>query len=1126
MNCWFPRLCCGLALTCFPNGDVSQCLIKRVFTLLFIALPFIALLLAVNSSAVAAEPDSDYPRKINFRDIMQNQDIALGEVEAITEDHEGFMWLGGRNALLRYDGYDFLNVLAANNPADPSQTSPVSQVLELMEDSRNVLWAGTRAGLYRYDRDRELLLPVQHPNGELLFRETIYALEESPTGEVLIGTGNGLFIFNPTSFETTAVTKQSKAIEPFPSDYVSELLVDTAGNLWLGIADGFLRIDLATRTSTLFAIAEDPRIQAATSILTLEEDIDGTIWAGNVNGIFRLNPATGEIRRYQHNPADPFSLSDNLVRQIVRDKRGWIWIGSDDGGVSLYDRENDRFFHFEKQDGVAGSLTSNTVRRIFEDSIGDIWVGTYPSGVNVYDRSTSAITVFRKAADLRNGLMDDNAEAVEVDSQGNLWIGAGGVSRYDPATDTFTHYPYTEGSDSRSDSRSILNGLVDSRGDIRFGSWGHAVLVYDKQKDRFTEIPTDTTQVQRGKKNGTLFNDKMVWSVNEDKRHNLWMATHSYSLTKYDRKTGLYTFYPFREDDPTGISSVVVWTTFEDSRGNFWVGTANGLNLMDRDKETFKHYLPDPKDPRSLANGSVLSIWEDKKHRLWLGTDGGLHLYHPETDDFTVFTTKDGFADQGIRVILEDNFGNLWLGTNNGITLFNPDTKLVRNYVRYNGDIISGVSTGAGAVTHTGEVAFGARSGLYIFDASKLVINEKPPSVVMTDFRIFTEKVPVDGPGQILTKVINKTDSITLDHTKSMISFSFAALNFRDAYKNQYAYKLEGFDDEWRQVGNQRTALYTNLPTGTYTFRVKASNNDGIWNEEGKAITLKILPPPWKSWWAYTVYALIAMMLLVAFLRRQHRRVMKERKISRQLEQKVAERTAELQHAYAQLEAISLSDPLTGLNNRRYLQQAMPKDIAKIQREYSRTPPSKMPANASLDFTFFILDVDYFKSVNDVHGHAAGDRLLIEFSELLMKSSRESDCIVRWGGEEFLVISRFTQREEAPAMAERIRKSIEQHTFELADGTLLKKTCSIGFACFPFLHAQPLAVSWEQVIDIADRALYAAKKSGRNRSVGIFANATTHENNLYARIANDLKQMIDSGELTVSSSAPDELIWD
>lgn len=1088
----------------------------------------------VNTAVAAAAENEPYPKKINFRNIMQNQDIALGEVETITEDHEGFMWLGGRNALLRYDGYEFLPILVANNPEDPSQTSPVNQVLELLEDSHNNLWAATRSGLYRYDRNRELLFPIQNSEGVLLLRETINTLAESPNDELLAGTNNGLFILNTKTLEVQHITHTPEDANSLPGVLVSDVLVDPQGNVWVGTEEGFVRINWSNKQQTLFIPdSNNLKSTAANRIRTLAIDRAGNIWGGSDNGIYRLNPVTGAISHYQYNPADPFSLADNISRQVYVDKRGWVWIGSDSGGISLYDQTNDNFFRFSRQDERPGYLSSNTVRCIYEDKMGDVWVGTYPSGVNVYDRSSTAITLYKREIDLTKGLIDNNVEAIEEDKDGNLWIGAGGVTRYNPETETFTHYHHTDDSSSRSDSTSVMNGLIDSDGEIRFGSWAHGMQLYNAAKDRFESVPTDTTLVKRGETTGTLLNDQMVWSVYEDKRKNLWIATHYNGLTKFDKKTNIYTYYPYNSSDPNSISSALVWITFEDSKGRFWVGTANGLNLMDRDKGTFKRYMPDIKNPHSLANSSVLSIWEDKKGRVWFGTDAGLHLYNPDTDDFTIYDHNDGFVDQGIRTIVEDQSGNLWLGTNNGIVMFNPDTKLVRNYTRYNGELIGGVATGAGLLMRSGEVAFGTRSGLYIINPKKLLINDKPPSVVFTDFRIFTQKIPIGGPDKILTKAINQTDKITLDYTKSMLSFSFAALNFRTPEKNQYAYRLQGFDDQWRQVGNQRSALYTNLPAGTYQFHVKASNNDGVWSDGGRSITLVILPPPWKTWWAYTLYIAGGIGLLLFFAYTQHKKVLDERKTNRKLELKVAERTAELQHknieleqAYVQLEAISLSDPLTGLNNRRYLQKLIPMDIAKVQREYDYKFSNRPPQKPSLDLTFFILDVDFFKPVNDLYGHAAGDQLLVQLSELLTKICRESDCVVRWGGEEFLIVSRFTDRDEAPLMAERIRKSMEAHNFTLPDGSILKKTCSVGFACYPFLRDQPLALSWEHVIDIADRALYAAKRSGRNLSVGLAANANTESETLYERINNNIVSMIDNDELTVITAENKVLIWE
>ncbi|MDO8342377.1 MAG: two-component regulator propeller domain-containing protein [Cellvibrio sp.] len=1104
---------------------------KRFALLLIIAVAQFALTSA--SYADAATADSDYPKKIHFRNIMQNQDIALGEVESIIQDYQGFMWLGGRNALLRYDGYEFLPIPAAKDPSNVTETAPVNQVLELLEDKHHNLWAATRSGLYRYDRDHEILLPVAIPDELLKAGGAINAIAESPTGDILIGTATGFGILNKSTGGVEILNQQNGGL---PSNLVGDILMGTDNTVWLGLDSGLAQMDLVSRKITLHTPnAENPKSTLENTIRTVAIDHAGRVWAGSNVGIYRLDRTTNQFVHYQHDAKDPTSLPIDFSWQIYVDRNGWVWVGSDGGGLSLYHEAKDSWATFNRSDGGTGRLSSNIIRRIYEDRTGDIWVGTYPSGVHIYDRSSAAIRVHQKSVIADHGPMDNNVEALLEDNEGNIWIGSQGVSRFDPKTDSFTHYAYTTEADSRVAAPAMLYGTLDSEGRILFGTWGAGVQVYNPETDRFDTLPVDPDQSKSGEKIGHTLNDLMVWNVFEDRQRNLWFSTHYNGLTKFDRASGLYSFYSHSEDGEHSLSSAVAWVSYEDSQGRFWVGTAYGLNLLNRENNTFKRYLPDDKNPRSLANGSVLAIHEDSKKRLWFGTDMGLHLYHPETDDFTHYDTHHGFADHGIRAITQDRHGNLWLGTNNGVVRFNPDTLAVKNYTRFNGELIGGIATGAAIATRSGEIAFGSRNGLYFFDVDRLESNQNriPPAVAITDFRLFTQKVAIHGRDKLLNKVITQTDSITLDYTQSMISFSFAALNYRDTEKNLHAYKLEGFDSDWRQVGNQRTALYTNLPAGTYQFRVKASNNDGIWNEKGRSIQLVILPPPWKTWWAYTIYAAIIIGLLLLFVRNQHQKVVVARNISRELEHKVAERTAELQNknaelegAYAQLEAISLSDPLTGLNNRRYLQKLIPMDIAKVQRDHAPSTPNQSQRKISRDLTFFILDVDFFKSVNDLYGHAAGDQLLIQLSDVLTKICRESDCVVRWGGEEFLIVSRFADRDEAPLMAERIRKSIEHYNFILPDGSTLKKTCSIGFSSFPFLHDHPMTLSWEQVIDIADRALYAAKKSGRNLSVGIAANTHTEGDQLYQRISSGLPAMIVNKELTVITPTDKPLVWD
>ena len=502
-------------------------------------------------------------------------------------------------------------------------------------------------------------------------------------------------------------------------------------------------------------------------------------------------------------------------------------------------------------------------------------------------------------------------------------------------------------------------------------------------------------------------------------------------------------------------------------------------------------------------------------------------MFDPATNKFTHLTEKDGLHSDIIMSIKPDDQGNLWLGTTAGLIRFNPTNSQFIYYNEKNGLQGNHFNIGTSIKTKAGEMVVGGTNGFSIFDPSTLKINTYLPRVAIVDFQIFNKSVIVGAPDSPLSKHISQTDSITLDYDQSVFSFSFAAMSYRNSSENKFAYILEGFEKKWNYVNSdRRNATYTNLNPGTYTFRVKAANNQGLWNDTGRSITLQILPPPWRTWWAYIIYILLLIGLLKWFVYVQRKQVIF-------LGEKVRERTAELEQkhqqledAYAQLEAISLSDPLTGLSNRRYLQKLIAMDIVKVQRAYAAINTGRPERKPSLDLTFLILDIDFFKPVNDIYGHSAGDQLLIQISQLLTKICRESDCVVRWGGEEFLIVSRFACRDEAPLMAERIRNSIAQHSFVLADGTALTKTCSIGFACFPFLSNHTDALSWEQVIDIADHALYAAKKSGRNRSVGLATTATTPSEHLYEKLGQNLKGMIEQGELRVISDAGEDLVWD
>lgn len=858
--------------------------------------------------------DEDYPRTINFQNIMHNQDIALGEVEAILQDHDGFMWFGGRNGLLRYDGADFLNVTIATAEGQQAENTHVNQTIDLFEDSRKQLWVATRSGLYLYNSAREILVPVEdsQTHQRPFANNIVSSIAELPSGEILLASWNGLYVYSPTTGQFQWVDLAGQPLADTANRAIYDLAVDhTHNRIWLAAATGLIRFDWQNKHSQHYLPDKNnPDSVSNNAIKTIALDAQGDVWLGADNGLYRFNSSTEAFTRYTHAAENPRSLSDNMVRHIMVGKNGWLWVGCQ-GGLNLYNRSGNNFIRFEHEDGQPNSLSSSITRRVYEDRNGDIWVGTYPSGVNFYDRSSDAIRVLKPHGDINKGLLSKTVEAITEDQQGQLWVGAGGVTRYNPAEDSYVHYRNTEPNPGIKTLEPI-NGFSDKNGRIWFGSWLNSFFVFNPELNRFEQMPFDLQLAGAKLQTSDKLPDNSVWSIYQDRANTFWLGTHNAGLVQFDPSTRRYKIFAPIAGDNNSLSNAVVWTSREDSKGRFWVGTAKGLNLMDRRSGSFKRYEANGKLRHQLMNDSVLVIFEDSQGRLWFGTDAGLHLYREATDDFEVFGSAEGFVDSGIRSITEDPKGNLWLGTNNGIVLFNPSSHAVQNYVRHNGENIGGTSTGASITTSKGIVAIGSKNGLVLIDSNKMRINKQPVPIVFTELRIFTEKVAIGDAQGILPQALNHTAEIRLDYRKNMLSLHFAALNFHNPDKNRYAYKLEGFDNDWREVGNQRSALYTNLDPGTYIFKVRAANNDGVWNEQGRSMRIVQLAPPWRTLWAYAFYVCVLIAVIAALVRAQlnKRRHLEEQ--SRLLELKVAERTAQLKQKNSAIAAM-LSNMRQGL---------------------------------------------------------------------------------------------------------------------------------------------------------------------------------------------------------------------
>jgi diguanylate cyclase (GGDEF)-like protein len=424
----------------------------------------------------------------------------------------------------------------------------------------------------------------------------------------------------------------------------------------------------------------------------------------------------------------------------------------------------------------------------------------------------------------------------------------------------------------------------------------------------------------------------------------------------------------------------------------------------------------------------------------------------------------------------------------------------------------------------------GGIDGFNSFVPSRVRRNDSVPPVVLTSIQKLNREVRL---GQDLADV----QDLALDHRDYVVSFEYAALDYAAPERNRYAYKLEGLDRDWVVAGAARRASYTNLRPGRYVFRVKGSNGDGVWNENGVALKITVEPPPWRSAWAYAAYTLLGFGALRLYLLSQEKRRLRDVDYSHRLEVQVRDRTAELaqrneelQVLNRRLEDVSLTDSLTGLSNRRFLMAQMPQDVAVVERYYRRLDPIRnppLPGNRP-DFALMMIDLDGLKGVNDAYGHAAGDRILMEMRGILERACRKSDTLVRWGGDEFLVVARYVEPDVVEALAERIRRAVEEHPFDLGQGRPVHLGCSIGFALYPFLISDPNLLTWEQVGSIADRALYAAKSSGRNTWVGILGTKKTPTEDVAHLVSHRPATLARDGSIEVRSSLadPSALIWE
>jgi diguanylate cyclase (GGDEF)-like protein len=977
--------------------------------------------------------------------------LSQQSANAIAQDATGFIWIGTEDGLNRYNGYTIEHVRRVRGQ---HQGLPDNYIASLQTDAEGRLWVATDGGgLARQTGSAIAFRAVPAAEQGL---ERIKVTRFDRAGQLWIGAREGgLAMLDVSSGKVTRWRHDPTRALSLASDVVLSLLESRRGGMWVGTDRGLDRVSAQSTEVEHVSLRSIASTQPA-KVRALLEDEQGVLWIGTDAGLIRLDPRTGAQRRYRHDASDPNSLPSDIVNVLHQDRAGRLWGGTTHGLV-LFDRDSGRCDTYRNDPADAFSLPDSNVVSLFEDHGGLLWIGTKFGGVGRWNPRTWSFGPH--AGDAGDALPNSNVMAFTEDAAGRLWIATfdGGVTVLDPARQQTT-------SVRLSDNR-VMTLLADSHGDVWAGTMSGGLTRIDPRTLRVTVYRHDPANAQSLSAPG-------VMSLLEDASGTVWVGTFGGGLSRFDRDSRTFHRYLPDRGVVTRLASGRVTALLQDRAARIWVGTdGGGLNILDPATGLFHRFQHDARDPGSLSADTVYALHADAHGTIWVGTRGGGldrvigSSTNPAAIRFANIGEADGLPNTTVYGIQSDSKGLLWLSTNYGLARLDPGTGAIRAFHRRHGLQAEEFNFGAHYRTRRGELLFGSSNGYNAFDPERLLWNNTPPRIVLTAH-------PESGAPLETSSVSRQSEPVRLAYRHNGIAFDLAALDFAAPSANAFQYRLEGLKPEWVDAGTQHRIGYSSLPAGNYTLHVRAANADGVWTDGGASFTFDVDPAPWATRTAYALYVLLLILFAWGCWIAHRRSIEREERYARQLEANVrdrtrelAERNAELVHANERLETASLSDPLTGLANRRALMQAMPGLISQVSS-----------GAGARGLVFMLVDLDRLKPVNDEHGHEAGDKLITGVSALLLNCVRDTDKVVRWGGDEFVIVGPM-DFDGGTIVAERIRSSIARTRFPVGRGEFVRTTCSIGFAPFPFVPGNADRLTWEHVLNLADMAAYRAKKT-------------------------------------------------
>ena len=818
----------------------------------------------------------------NYEFIPLSDDINQTTISCIVKDDDGMLWLGSSgDGVFKYNSLDFkvYKKEAINNKS----TLNSSFVHSLLKDKNNNIWAGTQEGLNFYSRDLDKFNSITFNEANQNIKFAVHAIEEFNDSTLLVGTHqNGLLKLNKNDYSFKRVNYKS-------NNSISSLLINSIvktedEKFIVGTNQGLMTFDPYNSTLQLTKFDLNDKYETVeSSIESILIDNNKTLWLGTSSkGLIKITN-TDDSYKIQN-----LMITNKRVLSLSLKQDGNILCGTENDGLFEISNEKNEIENYKFDKNIQDGIKSNSIWSTYTDEKNRIWLGYYNNGIDVYNENYNKFKSLRSISGYSNSLSSSSVTGIIKDDKDRLWISTteGGIDVYDRKTSRFTNLI--------NNKNNIANGLdklettsifKDSNGNILIGTWESGFYILKKNSKRFKNINNS---------NSKLKSDK-VMSFAEDSNGTIWIGTFFgglYSYNTYNNKVSHYDSSAFVEYNinTSNIRKVIV-----DNKDNIWIGTRAGLYRINKNEEDsfsitsfnerFKTILGE-----NISSTIVYSLFEDELKNIWIGSlDYGLFKYNYDTDEINWFNNDNGFIHESISSIAQDQNGHLWISGNKGLTKYDPYKNLFYNFNKDDG-LSSNRFNYNSVFTDNELLYFGGLNGLNYFNPDKIQYNEELPLVYLKDLKLSNELVAIGDLKSPLQKSLSTTDKLTLSHNQSFFSIEYVGVNYTRSKNNQYAYLLEGFDEKWNYVGSKTNATFTNVPAGDYIFQVKASNNDGLWNEIPTKLNIKILPAWWQSNLAWLIYLLTLMTISYisykVFIERiRERRILKfEREEHKQLE--------------------------------------------------------------------------------------------------------------------------------------------------------------------------------------------------------------------------------------------------